>query len=197
MFSGIIKHTGTVQSLTPTGTNLRLTAASPLAASLHTDQSVAHDGVSLTVVLADATTYTVDIVRETLSKTRLGRLQPGDEINLETSITPQTLLDGHIVQGHVDTVLTCLSMTDQNGSWTSRFGLPQEHAGLVIPRGSICLNGVSLTVANVYPDSFDVAIIPYTYDHTNFRLLKPGDQVNAEFDVLGKYIRRQLDLQGS
>lgn len=197
MFSGIIKHTGTLQSITPTGTNLRMTVASPLAASLHIDQSVAHDGVCLTVVQADPATYAVDVVRETLSKTRLGSLQPGDEINLETSITPLTLLDGHIVQGHVDTVLTCLSVTDQGGSWTLRFALPQEYAGLVIARGSICLNGVSLTVANVHADSFEVAIIPYTYTHTNFRLLQSGDQVNAEFDVLGKYIRRQLDLQGS
>jgi riboflavin synthase len=141
-----------------------------------------------------AGTYAVDIVAETLSKTRLGRMVPEDVVNLECAITPQSLLDGHLVQGHVDTVITCLSVRDLEGSWSLQFSLPDAYAGLVIPRGSVALNGVSLTVANVHPGAFDVAIIPYTYAHTNFNRLRAGDPVNVEFDMIGKYILRQLSL---
>jgi riboflavin synthase len=197
MFSGIIKATGRIASITAMGSNLRMTIASPLAGELSVDQSVAHDGVCLTVVDVDpaAGTYAVDIVAETLSKTRLGRMEPGDVVNLERAITPQSLLDGHLVQGHVDTVIACLSARDLEGSWAVQFSLPDEYAGLVIPRGSVALNGVSLTVANVHPGAFDVAIIPYTYAHTNFNRLRAGDPVNVEFDMIGKYILRQLSLR--
>jgi len=197
MFSGIIKAVGRLEEIVPIGSGLRMTVSSPLAAGLGIDQSVSHDGVCLTVVGVDSEqgTYSVDVVRETLSKTRLGQLQAGAMLNLELAITPQSLLDGHLVQGHVDTVLECLAVEDQDGSWRMLFSLPAEYAGLVIPRGSIGLNGVSLTVAQLYPDSFEVAIIPYTFHHTNFHQLRPGDPVNVEFDMIGKYILRQLELR--
>lgn len=197
MFSGIIKATGRIASINASGSNLRMTIASSLAGELSIDQSIAHDGVCLTVVDVDAAAgaYAVDIVAETLSKTRLGRMEVGDLLNLERAITPQSLLDGHLVQGHVDTVIACRSVRDLEGSWAVQFSLPDEHAGLVIPRGSVALNGVSLTVANVHPGAFDVAIIPYTYAHTNFHRLRAGDPVNVEFDMIGKYILRQLSLR--
>lgn len=164
--------------------------SSPLSSVLQIDQSVAHDGVCLTVVHIDNDTHAVDVVAETLSKTTLGRKEIGQHINMELSVTPATLLDGHIVQGHVDTVLTCSDIADMKGSIKMRFQLPQEFAHLVIPRGSICLNGISLTVANLFKDAFEVSIIPYTLQHTNLRDVKSGDGVNVEFDVIGKYLAR-------
>ncbi len=197
MFSGIIKSTGIVCSIQATGSTKRITIASPLADELTIDQSIAHNGICLTVVAINDGTYEVEVVRETLSKTTFSELKEGDVINLEKSITPTTLLDGHLVQGHVDTTIKCLLIQDMAGSWKIKFNLPQEYAGLVIPHGSICLNGVSLTVANLYPDSFDVAIIPYTFEHTNFKHLLEGDDVNVEFDLIGKYLLRQAALRNS
>lgn len=199
MFSGIIKAIGRIEAVVPQGTNRRLTISSSLAGELSIDQSIAHDGVCLTVVDVDArrNCHDVIVVHETLSKTRLGHLRTGESVNLERSITAQSFLDGHIVQGHVDTVLECLAIADLNGSWGMRFALPDEWAGLVIPRGAVCLNGVSLTVARVLPRAFEVAIIPYTYAHTNFKDLNAGNFVNAEFDMIGKYIVRQMALRAS
>ena len=195
MFSGIIKSTGIVRSIQATGSTKRITIASPLADELTIDQSIAHDGICLTVVAIQDGTYEVEVVQETLSKTTFTSKKEGDVVNLEKSITPTTLLDGHLVQGHVDTTIRCLHIEDLEGSWKIQFNLPQEYAGLVIPHGSICLNGVSLTVANLYPDSFDVAIIPYTFEHTNFKHLLEGDDVNVEFDLIGKYLLRQAALK--
>lgn len=197
MFSGIIKAVGKLEAIIPIGSGLRMTISSTLSAGLGIDQSVSHDGVCLTVVGVDTErgTHSVDVVLETLSKSRLGQLGAGAMINLELAITPRSLLDGHLVQGHVDTVLECLAIEDLDGSWGMTFSLPAEFAGLVIPRGSIALNGVSLTVAQLHPGSFQVAIIPYTFHHTNFHTLHPGDRVNAEFDMIGKYILRQLELR--
>lgn len=197
MFSGIIKSTGIVRSIQATGSTKRITIASPLADELTIDQSIAHNGICLTVVAINDGTYEVEVVQETLSKTTFSELKEGDVINLEKSITPTTLLDGHLVQGHVDTTIKCLLIQDMAGSWKIKFNLPQEYAGLVIPHGSICLNGISLTVANLYPDSFDVAIIPYTFEHTNFKHLLEGDEVNVEFDLIGKYLLRQAALRNS
>ncbi len=192
MFSGIIQYMGQVQSVRRHGTTLSLVVASPVSDQLKTDQSVSHDGVCLTVVETGKGTHTVEIVLETQSKTTFDQIEPGRLLNLECSVTPTSLLDGHLVQGHVDTALSCLDKKDLDGSWRYSFALPMEFAHLVIPHGSICLNGVSLTVANLFEDSFDIAIIPYTYAHTNFRMIQPGDRVNAEFDLIGKYIARLI-----
>lgn len=194
MFSGIIKSIGVLESINTIGTNQRLSVASSISGELTIDQSISHDGICLTIVNVKNGIHEVDVVQETLSKTNFQFLKVGQLINLEKSITPTTLLDGHLVQGHVDTFLKCTQIEDNQGSWNLRFNLPNEFASLVIPRGSICLNGVSLTVANLYDDSFEVAIIPYTYAHTNFHLLRKGDFVNVEFDLIGKYLLRQAEV---
>jgi riboflavin synthase len=195
MFSGIIKSTGLVQSIESIGTNKRVTIKSILADELSIDQSISHDGICLTVVDIIHGTYSVDIVQETLSKTTFRMLKEGQVLNLEKSITPSTLLDGHLVQGHVDTILQCHGVEDLEGSWKIKFNLPSEYAGLVIRHGSICLNGVSLTVSNLFTDTFEVAIIPYTFEHTNFQHLVEGEFVNVEFDVIGKYLLRQAEIK--
>jgi riboflavin synthase len=191
MFSGIIKAMGIVQAITPVGSTRQVTLASPISGSFSIDQSISHDGICLTIVAVHGNEHTVDVVQETLSKTTFANLQVGSRVNLESSITPSTLLDGHLVQGHVDTTLQCLGKTDLQGSWKFTFELPPQYAQLVIPHGSICLNGVSLTIAKLFDTSFEVAIIPYSYTHTNFQYLQPGDQVNVEFDLIGKYLLRQ------
>ncbi len=191
MFSGIIQCTGNVVSITENGSTRTVSIASPMSDELHIDQSVCHDGVCLTVIRIQDGIHAVDIVKETQSKTTFDQLIPGQVINLERSISLSTLLDGHLVQGHADTTLICETIRDVEGSWNFRFNLPESWAALVIPHGSICLNGVSLTIANLYADAFEVAIIPYTYAHTNFQYIKPGDRVNVEFDLIGKYLLRQ------
>ena len=194
MFSGIIKSIGVLESVRSIGTNRRLAIASPISEGLLIDQSISHDGICLTIVDVKNGIHEVDVVQETLSKTNFQFLKEGQWINLEKSITPTTLLDGHLVQGHVDTFLECLHIDNRQGSWNIKFNLPKEFASLVIPHGSICLNGVSLTVANLYDDSFEVAIIPYTYEHTNFHLIRKADFVNVEFDLIGKYRLRQAEV---
>lgn len=195
MFSGIIKSIGTVVAISESGTTKRITISSALSPSLHIDQSISHDGVCLTVVAIEGSTHTVDVVWETLSKTNLANISEGRLINLEKSITTETLLDGHLVQGHTDTTLLCSHIQDMNGSWNMSFQLPAAYAPLVIPHGSICINGVSLTVAELGQDFFTVAIIPYTFFNTNFHMLTPGDVVNVEFDVIGKYLVRLMQLR--
>ncbi len=194
MFSGIIKSLGVVYAIHTKGSTKRITIVSSISDSLHTDQSVAHDGVCLTVVAANEGTHEVEVVLETCSKTTFGFVRKDQVLNLETSVTPSTLLDGHIVQGHTDTLLQCLDIRDMQGSWMMRFSLPQEYAALVIPQGAICINGVSLTIARLERDAFEVAIIPYTFANTNLKLLHPGTYVNIEFDVIGKYLLRQRSL---
>ena len=195
MFSGIIKSTGIVVAIEETGTTKRITLSSTLSSSFHIDQSIAHDGVCLTIVGVEGNTHTVEVIYETLSKTNLGHITPGQIINLEKSITTETLLDGHLVQGHTDTTVVCSDVQDLNGSWKMVFQLPVGFAPLVIPHGSICINGVSLTIADLEVDLFAVAIIPYTFQNTNFQFLKVGDYVNIEFDVIGKYFVRQMQLR--
>jgi len=195
MFSGLIKCIGKIESVQQNGSTLLLTISSPISDTLRIDQSVAHDGVCLTVIRADKGSHQVEVVNETILKSTLGNARAGQLINLEKSISPTTLLDGHLVQGHVDTTVICHDIVDLNGSWKFTFNLPAEFSGLMIPQGSICINGVSLTISDLTKDSFSVSIIPYTYNNTNFNELKIGDRVNVEFDLIGKYIIRQLELR--
>jgi riboflavin synthase len=195
MFTGIVEEVGEVVQTVPSGGNLDLLVRAAMAGELAIDQSVAHNGVCLTVVDLPSTAYPgcyrVTAVEETLRRTGLGLLKPGDGVNLERSLRLNDRVDGHLVQGHVDTLVTCTDRHDRNGSWEFRFELPKEDRFLV-EKGSICLNGVSLTIASLRTDGFSVAVIPYTMQHSTFRSLEPGGQVNVEFDVLGKYVARML-----
>jgi riboflavin synthase len=195
MFTGIVEAIATIVNLTSEGSNLRLTLETPLATELRIDQSVAHNGVCLTVERAESTRYEVVAIAETLTKTNLGDLQLGDAVNLERCLRVDARLDGHMVQGHVDRTLRLLSVDQLAGSWLLHIELPDEDRPLVVPRGSISLNGVSLTVAELADDHFTVAIIPYTWTHTNLSRLAPGHRLNAEYDLLGKYIVRWLELR--
>lgn len=195
MFTGIIEIVGKVISVETQGTNTTFWISSSLSADLKTDQSVSHSGVCLTVEEIIGDTHRVTAILETLEKTNLGHWKEGSLINIERSLTMNGRLDGHLVQGHVDTNAICLSVNDQGGSWQYRFQFPEQFASLVIEKGSICLNGISLTIFNVGRDAFSVAIIPYTYEHTNIQQITAGDKVNIEFDMVGKYIVRNLSLK--
>ena len=194
MFTGIIEALGTVVAVENQGTNRHFTVASPFAAELKIDQSVAHDGVCLTVVAVDAAagTHVVTAIDETMRVTNLAHWQAGRFVNLERCLAATGRFDGHIVQGHVDATATCQRVSDQQGSWLFRF----EHAAgpgrLTVEKGSICVNGTSLTCFESTDDGFTVAIIPYTYDHTSFQQLQAGDTVNLEFDIVGKYVAKML-----
>jgi riboflavin synthase len=200
MFTGIVEEVGEVVELHDTGTNRDLVIRARMTPELRVDQSVSHNGVCLTVVAVStgldvtAGTYRVTAVKETLERSNLGSLRSGDGVNLERSLRIGDRLDGHMVQGHVDTVTDCLSVEDVGGSWRYTFRVP-EQKHLLVQKGSICLNGVSLTIAELEPDHFAVAIIPYTYEHTTFRSLKAGHRVNVEFDVLGKYVERMVSVK--
>ncbi|THH41343.1 riboflavin synthase [Neolewinella litorea] len=190
MFTGIIETPGTIVAVERDRQNVHFTVASPLGPELKIDQSLAHDGVCLTVVALDGDRHTVTAVQETLDRTRLGEWQVGATVNLERAMQAGARLDGHIVQGHVDTVGECLAVEDSGGSWYYTFRYATDD--LLVDKGSICVNGVSLTVVEPTADTFRVAIIPYTYAHTNFKDLRAGDRVNLEFDIIGKYIARQM-----
>jgi riboflavin synthase len=193
MFTGIIETTGLVAGIESEGTNLTFRIESSLATELKIDQSVSHNGVCLTVTSVADGSYTVTAVDETLKKTNLGQLQIGERVNLERCMPANGRFDGHIVQGHVDQTGICTNVQDLDGSWLFDFQYDPDIAGNVtVEKGSICINGVSLTVFNSHDDDFRVTIIPYTYEHTSFRDLKPGDIVNLEFDVVGKYIKKML-----
>jgi riboflavin synthase len=194
MFTGIIEALGTIVGVSDEGANRHFTVQSPFADELKIDQSVAHDGVCLTVVALDvaAGTHTVTAIAETLKKTNLGQWQPGRHVNLERCLAAGGRFDGHIVQGHVDVTAECVSVEDQNGSWLYRFRHEQGPQRLTVEKGSITINGVSLTCFDSTPDSFAVAIIPYTYEHTGFHQLQAGEVVNLEFDIVGKYVARLL-----
>ena len=190
MFTGIIETLATVRELRREGTNLHITLESALAPELRIDQSLAHNGVCLTVVARTDTTYTVTAVAETLGRTNLGDLVPGAAVNLERAMVLGARLDGHIVQGHVDGVGTCTGIEALDGSWKFRFAYPQRPGCVTIEKGSITVDGVSLTVVDSQPGGFSVAIIPYTYAHTRFREYREGSRVNLEFDLIGKYVAR-------
>jgi len=191
MFTGIIENTGHIQSIISEGTNKTFWVASPISNQLSIDQSVSHNGVCLTVVKKEGDTYTVTAIRETLDKTNLGLLKPGDKVNLERSTRLDGRLDGHMVQGHVDLTATCTSVREAEGSWYYTFEYePKSPEHITVEKGSVSVNGVSLTVVNSKDRSFDVAIIPFTWQVTNFHQIKAGTVVNIEFDILGKYIAK-------
>jgi riboflavin synthase len=187
MFSGIIESKGYLRSIEKTGSNLSFYIESDLTPELSPDQSLAHNGVCLTVEEVSGDQYRVTAVEETLLKTNIGDLEIGEAINLERCLSLGDRLDGHIVQGHVDTVATCVLREDRSGSWIFRFQYPAESVQLLVEKGSIAVNGVSLTAFDCRENCFSVTIIPYTLQHTNFNALQPGDTVNIEFDILGKY----------
>ena len=190
MFTGIIEDLGVVESLEREETNLHLTIQSRLASELKIDQSVSHNGVCLTVVKRNASSYTVTAIKETLDKTNLNNLTEGAIVNLERGLKLGDRLDGHMVQGHIDQIGICVDVQSQNGSWTYTFEYEPSLGNITIEKGSVTVNGVSLTVVNSKNTGFSVAIIPYTYEHTNFKHFKIGSVVNLEFDVIGKYVSR-------
>lgn len=192
MFTGIIEATGNVVDLEKDQDNLNITIASKLAPELKIDQSLSHNGVCLTVIAANAKTHTVTAIKETLLKTNLGTLETGTLVNLERAMKLGERLDGHLVQGHVDTTGVCTRIQEENGSWLFTFEYDPSGGNITIEKGSITVNGVSLTVVNARDKSFSVAIIPYTYAHTNFKHYKPGTPVNLEFDVIGKYVAKLM-----
>lgn len=192
MFTGIIEVIGTIKTISKEGSNIRLTISAPFTSQLKIDQSVAHNGVCLTVVNLQGNEYDVVAIDETLKRTNLGTQDVGSILNLERCTKLGDRLDGHIVQGHVDTVANVVSVTDQNGSWLYAFEFPAGKGNITVEKGSVCVNGVSLTVVDSGSNTFSVAIIPYTRENTNFQALKSGDQVNVEFDIIGKYIARLL-----
>ncbi|RNI30633.1 riboflavin synthase [Rufibacter latericius] len=193
MFTGIIEAQAEVVAIRDEQSNRHFTLACPFTQELKIDQSVAHNGVCLTVVALEENAYTVTAIAETLSRTNLGQLKQGDKVNLERCLLANSRYDGHIVQGHVDQVGICEEVKDQQGSWLFRFRYqPQAAGNVTVEKGSICVNGISLTVVESGDDFFSVAIIPYTYEFTNLHAVKPGDQVNLEFDIIGKYVARLL-----
>lgn len=190
MFTGIIEEIGEVISLVKENSNLHISVKSNITHELKIDQSVAHNGVCLTVIDINKDIYTVTAIDETLVKTNLTQLQVGSKINLERAMKLGDRLDGHLVQGHVDQTAKCIAINKNNGSWEFTFQYDSKLDNITIEKGSITVNGVSLTVINSKSDRFSVAIIPYTYENTNFNQLKTKDNVNLEFDVIGKYVTR-------
>ncbi|WP_350289606.1 riboflavin synthase [uncultured Croceitalea sp.] len=194
MFTGIIETLGEVKHLKKEGENLHITIASGLNPELKIDQSVAHNGVCLTVVALENDAYTVTAIQETLDKTSLGELNVGDKVNLERAMVLGARLDGHIVQGHVDQTATCQNVEEKDGSWIFTFTYDASLNNVTIEKGSITIDGTSLTVVDSKKDTFSVAIIPYTYENTRFNAYKKGTTVNLEFDVIGKYVAKLMKL---
>ncbi|MCZ4221885.1 riboflavin synthase [Pedobacter rhodius] len=193
MFTGIIETLGVVTAITTEHTNIHFTIASAISNELKIDQSVAHNGVCLTVVALDNGTHTVTAIDETLSKTSLGNLKVGSKINLERCMQMNARLDGHIVQGHVDQTAVCIKREELDGSWEYRFRYDPASGNVTVEKGSACVNGISLTVVNSSTDEFSVFIIPYTFEHTNLQEVQVGDTVNLEFDIIGKYVARLMN----
>ncbi|MCP4439467.1 MAG: riboflavin synthase [Aureispira sp.] len=194
MFTGIIETLGKVSKIEKDGTNIHLTITSELTKDFKIDQSVAHNGVCLTVVAIEGNEYTVTAIEETMKLTNLGDLKIGDEVNLERAMQHNARLDGHIIQGHVDTTGTCVEVKPVDGSWYYTFKYTPTEEHLLVGKGSVCINGVSLTVVEPKDDLFSVAIIPFTHEHTTFKHIKVGDAINLEFDILGKYIAKYAQL---
>lgn len=192
MFTGIIETLGQVKSIREENTNKHFTIHAEITPELKIDQSVSHNGVCLTVVGIENQEYTVTAIAETLQKTNLNTLKAGDVVNLERCMPANGRFDGHVVQGHVDQVATCVKVTDENGSWVFTFAYEAGSGNITVEKGSICVNGISLTVVNSRDNQFSVAIIPYTYEHTNLKNVKPGHTVNLEFDIIGKYVAKLL-----
>lgn len=194
MFGGIVEGTGKIQSIQVEGTNKTFQIQSPFEEELAVDQSIAHNGVCLTVEDFSQDTYQVTAIQETLDKSNLGALKEGDEINLERSLTLGSYVDGHLVQGHVDDIGYCQARETLEGSWEFTFEFNPAHASLLVEKGSITINGISLTAHDLTKETFKVSIIPYTFYHTNLQSVKEGDSVNLEFDLIGKYILRQSEV---
>ncbi|MCB7481932.1 riboflavin synthase [Christiangramia sediminis] len=194
MFTGIVEETGIIRSIKKSGSNLDIIVNAKMTPELKIDQSVSHNGVCLTVVSIDNDNYTVTAVSETLEKTNLGDLKEKDFVNLERGMKLGDRLDGHIVQGHVDQTAICKEIKEKDGSWEFTFEYDSTIGNITIEKGSITVNGVSLTVVNSKKNEFSVAIIPYTYNHTTFNNLKKGAKVNLEFDVIGKYVKRITEV---
>jgi riboflavin synthase len=192
MFTGIIETLGKVTELRHEQGNLHITVESAIAAELKIDQSVAHNGVCLTVIALADGKHTVTAIEETLNKTNIGDLKTGDLVNLERCMQMNARLDGHIVQGHVDQTATCSTFTELDGSWEYTFEYDPAIGNITVEKGSICINGISLTVVNSFDNSFSVAIIPYTFEHTNLQQVRVGSLVNLEFDIIGKYVARLM-----
>lgn len=194
MFTGIIESAAEVVRMDQQGSNVHFTLQASIAHELKVDQSLAHNGVCLTVVAVDGNKYEVTAIEETLKRTNLGKLMIGDTVNLERCLAANGRLDGHIVQGHVDGIGELTNIIDRNGSWALHFNHEANQNWITVEKGSICVNGVSLTVVESTSSSFSVEIIPYTWEHTNLGKLKIGDQVNLEFDILGKYASRLMQV---
>ncbi len=192
MFTGIIEDLGEIIKIEKDLQNIHFTIRSSVSKELKVDQSIAHNGVCLTVVKCDSSSHTVTAIDETLNKTNLGSWEVGTKVNLERCMQMNGRLDGHIVQGHVDTTAECIDINDEAGSWRFRFKHAIGKNLLTVEKGSICVNGISLTVVDSSDDAFSVAIIPYTYEHTNMHQLQIGDTVNLEFDIVGKYIAKMM-----
>lgn len=193
MFTGIIETLGVIKKIKHKGSNVEFVVESALALELKIDQSLAHNGVCLTVVSLTENTHTVTAIDETLIRSNLGNLKVGNLVNLERAMLASARLDGHIVQGHVDTTAICTSVETLEGSWVFSFEYALNPDYILVDKGSVCVNGVSLTVVTPTDNTFSVAIIPYTFEHTHFKNLKVGDSVNIEFDILGKYLVRYLN----
>ena len=195
MFTGIIEALGRIIAISGEGSNLRFLVESLISHEFKTDQSVSHDGVCLTVVKTEGKSHEVVVVDETLKRSNLGRKKIGDFINLERAMLMNARLDGHLVQGHVDDVAVVRKVKPNDGSWTFEFEYDKRHASLLVDKGSVSINGVSLTVVKPSRKKFSVAIIPYTMENTNFHLLQEGDEVNVEFDMIGKYVQRIMSAR--
>lgn len=195
MFTGIIENTGTVKEVIINGSNVSFWLESPLSQLFKPDQSVSHSGVCLTVEEIKANMHRVTAIDETLQKTNIGQWKEGSIVNLERCLQLNGRIDGHLVQGHVDSTAVCTKRKEKKGSWEFEFSFNKKFAELIIEKGSICMNGISLTAFNVTKKSFQVAIIPYTFDHTNISQVEVGDTVNLEFDMIGKYLLRRLSLK--
>ena len=194
MFTGIVETQGIIKKIIEKGANRIFWIKSPISSKLKRDQSVSHDGVCLTVEEIKGNRYRVTAIAETLGKTNIGEWREGSIVNLERCLKVKDRLDGHFVQGHVDTIAICTDKKEKNGSWEFSFQFPLKFGELVIEKGSVSINGISLTVFNVSGNTFDVAIIPYTFEHTNMNTIDVGQKVNIEFDMIGKYINRKLSL---
>ena len=195
MFTGIIETLGKITKIEKEQDNLHITVNSNITSELKIDQSVAHNGICLTVVAIENESYTVTAISETIKKTNIGNWHTGEEVNLERAMKLGDRLDGHIVQGHVDQTAICKNIENENGSWVFTFEYDKSLNNITIEKGSITINGTSLTVINSKENEFSVAIIPYTYEHTNFKHFKIGTIVNLEFDVVGKYVKKIYELQ--
>lgn len=195
MFTGIVETLGKVAELKHSKTNLDISIQSSIAHELKIDQSISHNGVCLTIVEINNDTYRVTAIDETLTRSNLGNLKPGDVVNLERCMMMNGRIDGHLVQGHVDCKATCKKITDNNGSWEFYFEYEPNPYHITVEKGSVCINGVSLTVVDSKNNLFSVAIIPYTFANTNFNQIKIGDEVNIEFDIIGKYVARMMEMR--